>query len=81
MRIEIGDARPVKPDFGMLREGLRVSQRTTPTAVANDKARSLHDHAESLVRMFAGSKAAECRSAKGSFYPALPPVDEDDAEI
>jgi hypothetical protein len=81
IRIETGSAHAVKPDFGMLREGFRVAQRTTPTAQASDKARVPQDHAEALIRMFAGPKAAQRKPAKGSFYPTLPPVDDDKSEL
>ena len=81
IRIETSGAHSVRPDFGMLREGLRVAQQTTPTAVANGQARASLDHAEALVRMFAGPNATERKPAKGSFYPTLPPVDEDKSEL
>ena len=81
IRIETGGAQPIKPDFGMLREGLRVAQRTTPTAIANEKARALHDHAEAIVRMFAGPEAEHGRPGKGSFHPTPSAADADQTEV
>jgi hypothetical protein len=80
IRFETGGAQTVRPDFGMLREGLRVAQETTPTAIANAKTRAAQRHSEALVRMFAGSKAPEPGAGEGSFYPGLPPQEDEQAK-
>lgn len=81
IRIDMEGAEALKPDFGMLREGLRVAQLTTPTALASSKARAAHDHSAALVKMFAGSKMPERKQAKGSFYPTLPPEEDDRKDL
>jgi hypothetical protein len=80
IRFETGGAQPAKPDFGMLREGLRVAQRTTPTAIANGRTRAAQRHSDALVQMFAGAKEPDPRAAEGSFYPDLPPEAGREAE-
>ena len=71
-----------KPDFAMLRAGLRAAQATTPTAAASDKAHSRLDLAEALTRLF-GDQVADAKEAvalHGSFNPASV-RDEDENEI
>ena len=61
-----------KPDFAMLRAGLRAAQATTPTAAASDKAHSRLDLTEALTRLF-GDQVADAKEAvalHGSFNPA-----------
>ncbi len=61
-----------KPDFAMLRAGLRAAQATTPTAAASDKAHSRLDLTEALTRLF-GDQVADAKEAAalhGSFNPA-----------
>jgi hypothetical protein len=58
------------PDFGVLREGLRMAQRTTPTAIANFSARAMHDHNHSIVHVFAGPMAPDALGPC-SFHPGL----------
>ena len=71
IRIETGGAGAAKPDFGMLREGLRVAQQTTPTAIASGRVRAPHDR-DALVNLFAGAKPPA--RAQGRFHPGLPPA-------
>jgi len=80
IQIETGGARQSGPNYGILREGLRINQQSNPTAVANGKARALREHAAALVRTFAGPDAAEREAARGSFRPDLPPLHDPDAE-
>ncbi len=80
IRFETGGTQTVRPDFGMLREGLRVAQGTTPTAIANAKTRAAQRQNEALAEMFGGAKAAELRTGEGSFYPGLPPEEDEQAE-
>ena len=77
IRFETGGTQTAKPDFGMLREGLRVAQGTTPTAIANGKTRAAKRHSDALVQMFAGAKVPDPKAAEGSFYPDLPPEQEE----
>ena len=61
-----------KPDFAMLRAGLRAAQATTPTAAASDKAHSRLDLTEALARLFGDqvANADEASALHGSFNPA-----------
>jgi hypothetical protein len=61
-----------KPDFAMLRAGLKAAAATTPTATASDKAHARLDLTEALIRLF-GDEAGGARGADalhGSFNPA-----------
>ena len=71
-----------KPDFAMLRAGLRAAQATTPTAAASDKAHSRLDLTEALTRLFGDqvADAKETAALHGSFNPASV-RDEDENEI
>ena len=69
-----------KPDFAMLRAGLRAAQATTPTAAASDKAHSRLDLTEALTRLF-GDQVADAKEAAalhGSFNPASVRDEEED---
>ena len=79
IRREWGGTDAARPDFGMLKEGLRVAQGTTPTAVANGKSRAARAHSEALIRMFAGA-TSPLELGRGSFHPGLPGSD-DEAEV
>jgi hypothetical protein len=80
-RIEVGVC-PVRPVFGTLREGVRVAQENTPTALANSRARALQaKHADALLRIFGGGDVKEERERKGSFYRALPPLKEGPPQV
>jgi hypothetical protein len=76
IRIEKGGARAVTPDFGVLKEGLRMAQRTTPTAITNLGARAMHDHNRSIADVFSGATASGTLGPC-SFHPGLPSPDLD----
>ncbi|WP_404712040.1 hypothetical protein [Sphingomonas sp. MMS24-J13] len=79
IRIEKGGAHAVMPDFGVLREGLRMAQQMTPTAIANISARALHDHKRFIADVFSDSVTSRTLGPC-SFHPDLPPPDRDRAQ-
>ncbi len=77
---EQGGGRAVESDFGPLREGLRMAQRTTPTAIASQKARAAHRPEIDLTDIFAG---ADATGAPGpcSFHPGLAAPMQDQSQL
>lgn len=80
IRTETSGARADKPNFGLLKEGLRMVQRTTPTAIASIEARVPNNHGEAIVGVFAGSKGSE-ELGPCSFHSGLPSLDRDRRQI
>jgi hypothetical protein len=69
-----------KPDYAMLRAGLRAAQAATPTAAASDKAHMRLDLAEALMGLFGdeGTRAKEAAALHGSFNPVSARSDTED---